>query len=65
MADKEEVDSLNEQLEAHRRRQNELRCQEAYQGIHAPPQIRLEIEDIDKKISEIEAQLRGLGESPD
>jgi hypothetical protein len=60
MADKEEVDALKKRRRM-LRTLDELLDQRAAQGTYTPAHVKLEIEDKETEISEIEAELRGLG----
>jgi len=53
---------LSNLKEAHTRRLEVLQIQQAQFGIHCPPHITLEIQDIETKIDNIDEQIRVLGE---
>ena len=57
MTNKEDVRQL---LNEHKRRLNILREREARLGLNAPPEMILEIEDIETKIAQLQTTLRKL-----
>lgn len=54
-----DVDGLRTELQAHQRRLAALRERAATQGISADPAVYIEINGIEKRVREIEAQLAG------
>lgn len=55
-------DDIKKQIENHNRRLQELKTRQAYYGISADPSIPMEIEDIETKIKELQAELEELGD---
>jgi hypothetical protein len=55
--DAEDVARLQEKIETHKRRLHELELQAARFGIHCPPHIKIEIEDIQEQIFQIERRI--------
>jgi hypothetical protein len=55
----DEVEHLQELLKIHKRRVNVLEQQAAKYGINCPPEIKVEIEDIQQQIARFERQLQG------
>ncbi len=67
MSDAAAVDQADEEQQeliklaaAHKRRLRMLKEQQALQGVSTPPQIMIEIEDIESKIAELDEQLTEL-----
>jgi hypothetical protein len=55
----DEVEHLHELLKIHKKRVNVLEEQAAKYGINCPPEIKIEIEDIQEQIARFERQLQG------
>jgi len=55
----DEVEHLHELLKIHKRRVNVLEQQAAKYGINCPPEIKLEIEDLQEQIAHFESNLQG------
>ena len=55
----DEVEHLRELLKIHKKRLNVLEEQAAKYGINCPPEIKIEIEDIQEQIARFEQQLQG------
>lgn len=51
------IEAINKQLALHRRRLELLKERQAVQGLNTPPEVSIEIEDIEAKIEELEAEL--------
>jgi hypothetical protein len=55
----DEVEQLRELLKIHKKRLNVLEQQAAKYGISCPPEIKIEIEDIQEQIARFESNLQG------
>ena len=60
-SDDDEIEVLRDQIRTKRRRLNLLKLQEAKFGISVDPAIIIQIEDLQREISQLERQLRELG----
>ena len=56
-----EIEALRELIRANRRRLNQRQLQAAKYGIGVDPSISIEIEDLEKEITQLERKLRALG----
>jgi hypothetical protein len=56
-----EIEALREQIRLHRRQLNARKLQEAKAGFMVDPMVKIDIEDLEKKIAQLEQQLKGLG----
>ncbi len=56
------IEDIQKLITEHQRRLQKLRVQQALQGTSTPPEILLEIEDIEAKLRELEAELAKLEE---
>lgn len=50
-------DELRDLVATHARRLRRLQEQAAYQGIHTPPAVLMEIEDIQRQVAELQVEL--------
>lgn len=53
---------IEEQISFHSRRLQALEVQNARRGINTPPEVTIEIEDIQNKLAELQAELQSLTE---
>jgi AAA+ ATPase superfamily predicted ATPase len=58
-------DDLRRLIASHSRRLQKLREQEARFGINAPPELLIEIDDIENEIGNLEAEIRIISKTPD
>ncbi|MCB0191388.1 MAG: hypothetical protein KDJ65_05540 [Anaerolineae bacterium] len=58
-------DAIQKQITIHTRRLQKLREQEALKGLNTPPEISIEIEDIETKLADLRKELANASSQPD